>query len=228
MIRLAIETSTMTQSVAVQIDGQIVAERLCRRQAGHSSSLLSTVEGALQDVGTTIQNIDAIICGLGPGSFTGVRVGLSFAQGVAAGLGVPVYGVDSFQAFLPYLPPNVPIAVALDARKAEVYGVIYGSDRPASEALEANTFAPSDFFERVASHADPRILLVGDGPDAFPDLWAPYQERITRISQLCVPLAAGLFDALDHGQSRSASSGPLEPRYIRPSDAEKTRDAAAS
>lgn len=225
MIRLAIETSTMTQSVAVAVEGQIVSERLSRRKAGHSSSLLASVEGALEDVGLSIHDVQALVCGLGPGSFTGVRVGLSFALGVAAGLGIPVYGVDSFRAFLPYIAAGTPVAVALDARKAEVYGVIYDNGRRTNTLLAPGTFAPEDFFQEAAKHAAEGLVVVGNGPDAFPEAWAPFGERLTRIARLDVPLAAGLFDAHDAGFSVSSQQETLEPRYIRPSDAEKSRGA---
>lgn len=228
MIRLAVETSTMTQSVAVEVDGQVVATRAARRRAGHSASLLLSVEQALADVGREVRDIEEIVCGLGPGSFTGVRVGLSFALGVGAGIGAPVFGVESPRAFLGALPSSIPVAVALDARKQEVYGVVYAGSAERPPLVEANTFAPADFFAELDRLALPGLMLVGDGPRAFPEAWAEAPRGVDYLHRLDVPQAAGLFEAHARGWSYANDARALEPRYIRPSDAQLSKSAGAS
>lgn len=223
MIRLAVETSTMTQSVAVEVQGLVVSERIVRRRAGHSSSLLATVESALSDVDLTINDVQEIICGLGPGSFTGIRVGLAFALGVSAGLNIPIYGVNSMRAFLSALPSSMPIAVALDARKQEVYGAVFSATSARDEHIKASTFEPQAFFDRIEEEFGSKVLLVGDGPRAFTDAWQTRERKAEWLSALSTPKAAGLLQAHRQGHSQSHRDAPLEPRYIRPSDAEKTR-----
>lgn len=223
MIRLAIDTSTMTQSIAVERDGECVATRSTKRRIGHSETLLTNVQHTLKELDCTIGDVDEIICGLGPGSFTGVRIGLSFALGVAAAQNVPLYGVDSMRAFLAFLPAHTPVAVALDARKSEVYGVIYANDATRSEQHPASTYAPEAFFAHVRSLKDQGVVLLGDGPDAFEGAWQTHAAHIERIPALQTPNAQGLLYAHQQGWSRAHHDQALEPRYIRPSDAEIQR-----
>lgn len=224
MIRLAVETSTMTQSVAVEVDGVLVATRRCERAQGHSETLLRTVEGVLEDTGHTIDDVNEVICGLGPGSFTGVRIGLSFAMGVAAAKGIPLFGVDSMRAFLKFIPTSIPVAVALDARRSEVYGVIYDAQVDRPEAYKAATYPPDVFFAEVSRRKAAGTVCVGNGPSAFSKAWAAHGTNSLRIEGLDAPLAEGLLYAHKQGWSRSHDEHMLEPRYIRPSDAQKPRN----
>lgn len=228
MIRLAVETSTMTQSVAVEVDGLLVATRRCERAKGHSETLLRTVEGVLEDAGHTIDDVSEIVCGLGPGSFTGVRIGLSFALGVAAAKGIPLFGVDSMRAFLMFIPPRVPVAVALDARRSEVYGVIYDTQEDRREAYPAATYPPDVFFAEVARRKEAGTVCVGNGPEAFSDAWAAHADGSQRIEGLSAPLAEGLLYAHRQGWSHAHAEHMLEPRYIRPSDAKKPTPSTAT
>lgn len=223
MIRLAIDTSTMTQSIAVERDGQCLATRDTRRGVGHAETLLTNVEHTLGELDLRITDVDELICGLGPGSFTGVRIGLSFALGIAAAQNIPLFGVDSMRAFLAYLPAQTPVAVALDARKSEVYGVIYANDTARSERLKASTYAPQTFFEHVQTLVDQEVVLVGNGPDAFEGAWDAYKQHIQRINALTTPPAQGLLYAHQKGWSQAHQDQVLEPRYIRPSDAQIQR-----
>lgn len=227
MIRLAVETSTMTQSVAVEVDGIVVATRRCERPRGHSETLLNTVEGVLADAGYTIDDVNEVICGLGPGSFTGVRIGLSFALGVSAAKGIPLFGVDSMRAFLMFIPTSLPVAVALDARRSEVYGVIYGAHSDRIEEYKAATYPPEVFFAEVARRKDAGIVCVGNGPDAFSEAWAVHATQNQRIHGLNAPLAEGLIYAHKQGWTHAHSDQMLEPRYIRPSDAKKPQSPVA-
>lgn len=218
----------MTQSVAVEVDGQVVATRSARRRAGHSASLLLSVEQALADLGREVRDVEEIVCGLGPGSFTGVRVGLSFALGVGAGIGAPVFGVESPRAFLGALPSNIPVAVAMDARKQEIYGVVYAGTADRPPLVEADTFAPAEFFAEIERLALPGLVLVGDGPRAFPDAWIAAPRTTPYLHRLDVPQAAGLFEAHARGCSYANDTRALEPRYIRPSDAQLSKSAPSS
>lgn len=226
MIRLAVDTSTKTQSVAVEVDDVLVSTRRCLRARGHSETLLSTAQGALSDAGYTVDDVHEIVCGLGPGSFTGVRIGLSFALGVAAAKDIPVFGVDSLRAFLMFIPTRVLVAVALDARRSEVYGVMYDAQQTRNEEYKAATYPPDVFFAEISRHKEAGVVCVGDGPDAFPDAWALYADGIQHLDGLRAPLAEGLLYAHRQGWSRAHADQPLEPRYIRPSDARKPQSSA--
>lgn len=221
MIRLAIETSTMTQSVAVERDGRVVAQRSVTRRSGHATSLLLSVEGCLADAEVSKDEIQEILCGLGPGSFTGVRVGVAAAVGLGRGLGVRVGGLSSFDALLALAPPDSLAAIALDARKSEVYAGIWEAfPRGTTLDIPAHV-SPSTFFERIATHASrERIVLLGDAPSAYAEAFEPYADRIRWMPAAHTPDAAFLFRAAAYRTVPYNDVQALEPLYIRPSDAE--------
>lgn len=221
MIRLAIDTATMTQSVALERDGAVVAHRSVTRRTGHSTSLLRSLEGVLEDAEVGVSDVDVVLCGLGPGSFTGVRVGLSLALGLCAGTGARLGGVSSFYALVPLVPPQTLCAVALDARKGEVYAGVWEAAPSWTARIEPQTFDPTTFFETLDEHPErERIVLIGDGARAYAQAFSPFEGRIRVIEALHTPHAAQLFSAADHGLVRWRDEGILEPLYIRPSDAE--------
>lgn len=223
MIRLAIDTSTMTQSIALEVAGQVVVARDMHLRIGHSETLLLSVQQTLQSAELQISDVDEIVCGLGPGSFTGVRIGVSFALGVARARDIPVFGVDSMRAFLAYCPSSLPVAVALDARKSEVYGAIYDTTDARAEILTASTYAPAEFFAHVRHHTQQGVVCVGNGAAAFPDAWDEHRAHIQAIDALRTPPATGLLAAHARGWSLAHHQRALEPRYIRPSDAQKSK-----
>lgn len=218
MIRLGLETSTMIQSIAVEVDHQLVASRAIRQQVGHAESLLSSVQGTLDDAGCTLQQIQEVVCGLGPGSFTGIRIGLAFAMGMARSRHIPLFGVHTLRAMTSALPTTTAVAVALDARKSEVYGAIYAATPEREELVTPATWKPSEFFDAVAHHTSDPIVLTGNGPLAFPDQWEPYRDRIQYPQALHTPNAWGLLIAHRQGHGIAAMHNVLEPLYIRPSD----------
>lgn len=222
MIRLAIETSTMTQSVALSVDGTVVATRMVHRRAGHSTTLLQSVEGVLADAEVAASDLHDILCGLGPGSFTGVRVGLALARGLGAGLNIPVGGLRSTLAFVGMVPPGTRVAVALDARKGEVYCAVYDSAPSWRCLVSEKTADPEAFFLEAAALAlEGPLVLVGDGMRAFPDAARILPANVPILDALRVPLAEGLLIAAAPERIQYAGVHPLEPCYIRPSDAEK-------
>lgn len=221
MIRLAVDTSTMTQSVALERDGRVVAQRSVHRKAGHSTSIISSLEGVLADAEVDKNDVDVVLCGLGPGSFTGVRVGLSLALGFGTATGAKVGGVVSFYSLLPLVPQDLVVAIALDARKSEVYAGIWDLAQGWAPVIEPHTTNPQTFFERVAAHErGESLVLLGDGPSAYPEAYAPVADSIRRVTAHDTPLAANLFAAADRGFVQWKDEGILEPFYIRPSDAE--------
>ena len=120
---LALETSTEYCSVALWLDGAIV-ERCERVGQKHSELLMEMLDGLLQDSGFRIQDVDGIAFGMGPGSFTGVRIACGVAQGLALGAALPVVGVCTLQA-LAQASGHDRVIAALDARMAEVYHAAY-------------------------------------------------------------------------------------------------------
>ncbi|ADV68246.1 tRNA (adenosine(37)-N6)-threonylcarbamoyltransferase complex dimerization subunit type 1 TsaB [Deinococcus maricopensis] len=139
---LAVETATPFLAVALVGEGVRVA-RVERVERAHAERLAGAVQAAFEEAGVPMR-ADGVVIGTGPGSYTGVRVGASYALGVARAWGVPVRGVSTLEALVGGHEGRV--AVSLDARKGQVYGAVYDVEGgvvravpvpPAKFALEA-------------------------------------------------------------------------------------------
>ncbi len=126
MYILGIETSTKTGSVAVMSENGVLAQYSLNIEVTHSERLMSTVDRVLKDTGLAVSQIDGFAVAIGPGSFTGLRIGVSTVKGLALATGKPVAAVPTLRA----LAWNVahaayPVCPMLDARKNEVYAALY-------------------------------------------------------------------------------------------------------
>jgi tRNA threonylcarbamoyladenosine biosynthesis protein TsaB len=209
---LALDTSTLTAGVVAWEDGRVLAERRARVTT-HSDALLSMIDEVLRETGWTPQSVDGVACTAGPGSFTGLRIGLATAKGLCFAAGKPLVGVPSLEA-LAARAPDGKVAAIMDAHKQEVYAAIYQvtAGFPSLEAGEW-VLPPSELAPRVKD-----LPLVGDGALRYPELGraldsdgAPHPADVARLA--AARLKRGEADDL-------SSSGP---RYVRASEAEIAR-----
>src|SRR5512137_274131 len=129
MYILGIETATKTGGVAIVSEQGVVAEYTLNIEVTHSERLMSTVDRVLADTGLTISNIDGFGISIGPGSFTGLRIGLSTVKGLAFTTGKRVAAVPTLKALAWNIPyPLHPVCPLLDAKKKEVYAALYRHD----------------------------------------------------------------------------------------------------
>lgn len=219
---LAIDTAAQTGSVAL-LDGQtLVAESLVNVRATHSELLLNQIDQALQLAGLMLAELDLIAAVRGPGSFTGLRIGLATANGLAKALGLKLIGISSLQQLAMNLPLcPVPICAFLDARKKEVYTGMFQWVDGHPQALGPEQVLPPDVALR---HISGPVALVGDGV-------APYRPLIDEIlgDRALLPAAchhqaragsAATLAARIYQQNNQDFTTALAPVYIRPSDAE--------
>jgi len=223
VILLALDTATPSCSVALLKDQRVMGE--LRRQGGetHSRHLMTMVDDLLGKCQVAISNIDALAVTRGPGSFTGIRIGMATAKGLSAALGIPLVGVSSLDALAHQAPESAKLRCCLvDARKQEVYCGIYRSDgRGVIRQVQEPFVAGPD---QVAAMIKEPCVLIGDGA-------LLYRQR---IQERLAPLARFAPEA-DHqiraatvariGLKRMAcvadeAGNELVPLYIRKSDAE--------
>jgi tRNA threonylcarbamoyladenosine biosynthesis protein TsaB len=215
---LALDTATLTASVAVLVGDEVVAKAQTRAST-HSESLLPLVDEMLAKAGLVPADLDAIACGAGPGSFTGLRIGMATAKGLAFALGKPLVLASSLAALAAMIDDEgAHVLAVLDARKREVYVGLYeiagGLPRPVAPEV---VLAPAKVPEYVG---DRRVVVVGDGPLAYPAeaaAWGEYRADLSATPDAaCVArlgrarLAAGAGDD---------TLGAI-PTYIRASEAE--------
>jgi tRNA threonylcarbamoyladenosine biosynthesis protein TsaB len=236
---LAIDTSTLETSVAV-VAGTASAPRVLAasdsQARDHSSSVLQLVESMLGAASLTLADLDGLAIGAGPGSFTGLRIGMSTAKGLAFATGKPLWAVSSLAALaldvdrldgqLDGVDPGAVVVPLIDARRGEVFAGFYRVAHGTAQALaEERVLAPealSQAIDEVARAARAtRILALGDGLDAYADvLAAALRGQIERVpgSRATASAVAVARLAMGGGVPDVAATGA--PVYIRPSEAE--------
>ena len=192
LLILAFDTATATATSALVADGEVLGERLSR-----AVTLLEDVDALLRQGGARPRDLDALVVGIGPGSFTGVRVGLATARGLALSLGLPVAGVSTLDALAAGAPGAVPV---IDAKRREVFSLVDGAPWVG---------APSD-LPLVAD-----AVCVGDGAVRYRDRLAA--EIPPDDDERHVPRAR--FHAALAGEPGSVDE--IEPLYLRVPDAER-------
>ena len=202
---LAIETSSARGSVALAEGRTGVCTLEHERANAHGESILPLVEQALSLAGWNRQQLDRIAVGTGPGSFTGLRVGIAIGQGLAEGLEIPLVGVPSLRAMALAVPPEVVgcRCVLVDARKGELFAGAYDAD--GTERLEARLVASIGALPPLLGDL-PELLFIGNGAAGLPgDL------RVLRGPETDLPHARWTARA-----ALDATATPLvKPLYVR-------------
>ena len=227
MVTLAIDTSEARGSVAILRDGIPVATIIHRDLSDYSGWLLPAVDKVLSEAGLGLPNIELIAVSTGPGSFTGLRVGLTTVKAWAEVYHKPIVGVSRLEA-MTLLPDNSPrmVATAYDAQRGQIFGALFrisGSTR--DRMVEETVISPAGFVELVQSKADRRAVtwITLD-----PQLIEPLELFKTRISQndsliVCNPELASAIGGLGEEyamQGHFSDPMTLDANYVRRSDAE--------
>ncbi len=162
MLTLAIDTSTQSGSVALLNSDSVLGECLINVGINHSETLLPAIERILSVAGTEIAEVDLFALTVGPGSFTGLRVGASTVKGLALAANKPVVGVSSIDALaLNVANSTITICPMLDARKKEVYTALYRPDRRGmpEKIVEEVVVDPETFLKGI----DEEVIFLGNG-----------------------------------------------------------------
>lgn len=211
---LGIETSSSRGSVALVERGRVVAEAGHEVATRHAELLLPLLDGVLSSAGWTRASLDRLAVGVGPGAFTGLRVGLALAQGIAVGLDRPVVGVGSLAALCGAVPDDVPgLRVGVvGARRGEVFVAAHARD--GAEAWAPRALARSDAWAqiRALAGAGPWVAVGAAARELDPGALCGGSLDLPAASQVAL-LGAGLDPA----------AHPAEPRYVREADAVKPR-----
>ena len=213
---LAVDTSSERGSVCIHENGEVLGEVRLRRSVQHSDRLFRSVDFLFRYVPFGLPDIDLFVAARGPGSFTGLRVGLAAMEAFAAAHDKPGAGVSTLEglAWRCGIREKV-IAPVIDARRGEVYGAIYRRDGSESlvEVQPPVVLPPEQWF---GSLPDSEILFCGDGA-------LRYSEYITRPGWTIVDVDLYLATALAE-LAVLFNSAPLSPLYVRRTEAEIKRE----
>ena len=231
---LAIESATAHASAALLRDGEVVEVRFAPSERPASEALLPTMLALLRTHDVAVAGIDALAVSIGPGSFTGLRVGIATAKGLAFGAGVRSLPVPTLAALAAKAasgaPPGRPVVAALDARRGEVYAAGYAGPDPLAPPLWGPTVAtPAELALQLAAQAGP-LRFVGDGVAILePVLREPLGERAEWLEPPGGAPDAGWVGRLGFRMLEAGAAieiADLAPRYLRRAEAEVRRTGA--
>jgi tRNA threonylcarbamoyladenosine biosynthesis protein TsaB len=225
---LAIDTATWNCGVALVRDGVVLAERAERTTSNHAGTLPRLVDETMIAAGERLTQGDAIATTIGPGSFTGLRIALSFAKGLAFAGGYRLVGVPTLDALALVAPPASGwLCVALDARKREIYAAVYERDGDRLMRLGAPRAISA---ERLALAIPGPCTFIGDAVEAYGEI---FRRVLGTGAQLLPsrshPPSAEAVARLAAARLRTSAAGDdvvaLAPVYLRPPEAELLQSA---
>ena len=209
MLVFAVDAALQRCSVAIVDNGKPRAVLIEDRERGHAERIAPMADEALSEAKVKPTDIDRIGVTVGPGGFTGVRVGLSFARSLGLAAGVDVVGVTTLEALAAAVAAHgSDIASVVDARRGQVYAALYRSGETAIAPFVA---APDEAASRLAAAAGQSLLLIGSGAALLPsrDGWTCADADPQIDPRMVAALAA----------AAPAPAGPPAPLYLRPPDA---------
>ena len=220
---LAIDTAGRTAAVAVVQDDTLLYESFCNTGFTHSETLLPMIDTALKTCGLTTGDLDLYGVTAGPGSFTGLRIGLAAVKGLAFTKNTPCAGVSTLAALACGLTGEGTVLAALDARRGQIYGAAF--DLATHARLTPDDAAPVEDFTEFVSNCKKPLFFVGDGAALCYNTF----ERIPGVLP-CPPVlrgarGAGVALAAQKmwREGKAAAPAALLPSYHRLSQAERER-----
>jgi len=216
-MRLAIDTSTNTASLALAEDREVVAELTWHCEQNHSTQLLPSLANLLNQAGVSLQSVSGIIVARGPGSFNGLRVGVSTAKGLAFSLGIPIVGISSLKAdAYQHAETGLPICPIFNAAKGEIATAIYQRKNNRWRQLVTEYITT---VETLCSQITNQTIFCGE---FIPAIATQLKKRLGQKAIIAAPAArlrrAGFLAEL--GQQRLEAGdydnpATLQPIYLR-------------
>ena len=230
MLILAFETSAKAASAALLEDGKLLGE--CYQNTGltHSQTLMVMAENLLSQCGKTVEDVTAVAVAAGPGSFTGVRIGVAAAKGFAWGQEIPCYGVSTLEAMAQsarFLPEGTIVCPAMDARRSQLYNALFTVHNGVPVRLTEDRAIAAAALAEELSGSGKRVWILGDG-------WAICEKALKERGVECTVAPEELrwqtaFGVCLAAQNKTPTGAEdLLPVYLRLSQAERERQSRMS
>lgn len=233
MLILGLDTTTLACSAALLKEDLLLAEYTLNTRKTHSERLLPLIDSLLRECAVDREQLQGIAAAAGPGSFTGIRIGLATARALAQGLGIPAVGVSTLEALAEAVTaPEALICPLLDARRSQVYSALYRREPAPGQGLELlalpAAISLSSLVDRLAAYQQP-VLFTGEGLNSY----GPYLQECMGSRAVIAPPPlkvnrAGLV-AWRGRQLLQACPGlshrELLPLYLRRPEAERLAEA---
>ncbi len=225
MLILALDSTAIVASVALCRDERVIASFTVKNGNTHSETLLPMVEAVLRSANLKVEDIDLFACSVGPGSFTGVRIGTATVKGLAFGQNKNCIGVSTLEALAENLLPfDGIICPVMNARRGQVYNALFRYENGALVRLcEDRALSVAELAEELAEKALP-FALCGDGVEEFKRLApnsAPVSVSALLEDQSAISVAKVALRLANAGES--GTDAALVPVYLRMPQAERER-----
>lgn len=217
-IILSIDTALPLASVALAHHGTLLAERISEMQKEHAAFLHPAIDSMLKESNISINEVDAVAVSIGPGSYTGLRVGLASAKGLCFALKKPLIAmctleIMAFQTRLNHVhlsPNKLFFCPMIDARRMEVFTALYGSDLSCFLQPHAHILDEHSFQDILKEH---EVLFSGNGSDKFLEKTKHPNASQVKISSLSSAMAQLSFKSFT--ENVYAETKSLEPNYLK-------------
>ena len=223
---LALDTSSIVCTVAIMDDDRLIGEQIINHKMTHSQKLMPAIDMLLKSCEVSMKDIDLIAVAEGPGSFTGLRIGVATAKGLAHTMNIPVIGVSTLDALAMNVPfANGLVCPLLDARRDQVYTAVYKWDHGILEVIEKPmAISIDELIEKLLPRPE-KIVFIGDGAIKNKDKLVENLKDRVEIgpNTIRMPRASSVAQiALKKGKDGDTQSFySLVPEYLRKSEAER-------
>ncbi len=217
---LGIDSSAITAGCALYDGGKVIAEQFLNTKHTHSQTLLPMVEDMLKSAEVKLADVDTIAVTAGPGSFTGLRIGIASVKGMAMGAGKRCVSISTLEAIAyNFIGVDGIICCAMDARCGQVYNALFRSENGVITRLcEDRAVKSADLYEELKK-LDGNIILAGDGAEILHKA----TEESFRLAPLPLRYQRGLGVCLAAEGKETIDAAALMPSYLRLPQAERER-----
>ena len=222
---LGIDTSTLIGSIALLLDGQLVVETSERVSSGHAGFLLPSISALLEQASWKIDQLDAIACAIGPGSFAGLRIGIATVKGLAFASKTATVGINTLEAMaLSSGAKKLRICPILDAKKEQVYVAFFQMDGQGGLERLSEDLALEP--KALADRLDPETLLIGDGAQKYAALFQKKlgDRALFAKENLCYHNGRSVAQLGLRKLRYGVTDSGLYPNYVRPPDAKECKE----
>ena len=224
---LAIESSALTASVALCEDTLPIAAMTLQTGHTHSDTLLPMIEQLLAHAGWSVEDIDLFAVPVGPGSFTGIRIGVSLIKGLAFDSGKPCVGVSSLEGMAYNLVGFSGILCpVMDARRNQLYNALFRWDGDTLVRLTEDRLIPATELANELSAYGEQVILTGEGSAILQKASTEDVTYVIPSPLMATQNAVGVAQLAlcEYNVGKAVSDGELLPVYLRPSQAERERN----
>ncbi len=218
MVILGVDCSSKQSSVCIMNDEKIIYTAVQATNTTHSQNFMPMIDGALKVCGFTPKDIDLYAVTIGPGSFTGLRIGLAVIKGMASANNTPCIGVSSLKALAKSVDLDGIIIPVFDARRRQIYGCIIDNNQVVVDDFCDNVSVIEEYIKNTKKS----VFFIGDGKTLCYNTYGEFSNvKLNNIEMPCIAMGACIIAKKEYELNGAKTHFDLSPSYLRLSQAER-------